>query len=467
MRWEAIFEQTGRRFSEKWDAIFLKFFVREKNFEEKYKLLFKYFFTGFLTYVSRWGSRVYYPGRPSCYGALVDGLEGFSRNLPLLAVWIASGRDPKIFALDGRQKDLRDIIGKGIRNGVTLGRGSWGAAEHYSQSIVEAHDIALSVWLLKEHWDSLFIREDQRNLVQWLENAAQKKHIDNNWHLFPCIVDGVLLALGWGGDFDRLKRHFSRIEDFYLKCGWFMDGPGGKVDFYNAWGFHYGLFWLQQILPDFKKVFISEAQKSFFSTYQYLITPNGVPLMGRSLIYRLAVSVPYLIAAHQGIASHGVAKRAFDATWTYYVEHGALSKGRMTQGIFCDNPAILDNYSGPGSPLWGLRSFILALFFKPKDDFWMCSAEPLPIEKGDFEITIPEIGWTMKGEHMKDNEALIIKAEGRDPEVANFNNYTIKHYLREKITAIAARPDNLAVKYCLKRYSSCKNFQDRVFRNKT
>jgi len=457
-------ERTGKRFLNKWDADFLEFFARENDFEEKYRQLFRYFVTGLQIYSSRLKSRIYYPGLSSRHGAVLDGLEGFSRQLPLLSVWLASGRESRLLMLDGRRADVREIISKGIRNGVMSGHGFWGDAVRYCQRIVEAHDIAISAWLLRSQWDALLNPAETRSLVRWFERAAEKKCCDDNWHLFICVIDAVMITLGWGGNSKRLQNHFSRIKDFYLKCGWFTDGSNGKVDFYNAWGFHYSLFWLQKIMPDFESEFIHEAQKIFFSSYQYLITPSGAPLMGRSLIYRLAVSVPYLIAAHQGVASLGLAKRAFDTTWSYYVKYGALSRGRLTQGIFFDNPAILDNYSGPGSSFWGLRSFILALLFEPRTDFWMCPMESLPIEKGSYEINIPELGWIIKGDQGK-QVVTIIKNEGLEPGDVHFKAYTLKHWLKEKITAQVERPTNWGVKYDLKVYSSSKDFQDAIFRN--
>jgi len=217
-------------------------------------------------------------------------------------------------------------------------------------------------------------------------------------------------------------------------------------------------------MPDFESDFIQEMQKKFFSSYQYLITPAGVPLMGRSLAYRLAASVPHLIAAHQGRILPGLARRAFDSTWSYFVKNGALSQGRLTQGIFLDNPAIFDNYSSSSSPLWGLRSFILALLFEPKADFWVCSDMPLPVEKGSYEIEIPELGWTIKGDQEK-QEVAIIKKDGLGPETVRFEAYTFKHWLKEKITARGARPLNSRIKYDLKVYASSKKFQDVIFGN--
>lgn len=459
-------ERRGTAFPLRWDQEFLDSFRREKDLGEKYGQLFRYFVTGQDVYVSRYKSRVFYPGAPSEHGLKVDGLEGFSRMLPLLSVWIVSGREPAPLLLDGRRADLRAMIKQGVRQGVMPGPGFWGDPLDRGQWVVEAHDIALSAWLLKQGREEFLDPEGTRALIRWLERAASRLCCDSNWHLFICMIDAVMLTLGWGGDPVRLREHFSRIKDFYLECGWFRDGAGGEVDLYNAWGFHYSLFWLQSVMPDFEAGFIQEAQKRFFDSYKYLITPEGAPLLGRSLVYRLALSVPYLIAAHRGQASCGLARRAFDVTWDYYLEHGALSRGRLTQGIFSDNPAIVDVYSAPASPLWGLRSFILALLFRPETGLWACEPEPLPVETEDFEVRVPGPGWTIKGDQAS-GAVTIIRDEGLEPQDIPFEAYTLRNWFKEKITARAARPRNRDIKYKLKAYSSSKDFQDSIFRNNT
>jgi len=101
-------------------------------------------------------------------------MEGFCRQLPLLASWLASGRAPSLLTFDGKQADLREIISRGIRSGVMPGRGFWGEVGDFCQRSVEAHDVALSAWLLKSWLGSLLNPEEIRSLAQWLERAAKK-----------------------------------------------------------------------------------------------------------------------------------------------------------------------------------------------------------------------------------------------------------------------------------------------------
>jgi hypothetical protein len=109
----------------------------------------------------------------------------------------------------------------------------------------------------------------------------------------------------------------------------------------------------------------------------------------------MAVPAPLIFASTFDPASiaPAQARRALDLTWDFFLEHGALREGRVTQGYCGDDPKILDNYSGPASCLWSLRSLIVALHLPPEADFWTQDAAPLPVEQGDFERRIAGGRW--------------------------------------------------------------------------
>ena len=58
--------------------------------------------------------------------------------------------------------------------------------------------------------------------------------------------------------------------------------------------------------------------------------------MGRSICYRTAVPVPLLAANLMGTEqfSSGRAVRGLDVVWRYFVAHGSLRGGALTQGYF-------------------------------------------------------------------------------------------------------------------------------------
>jgi hypothetical protein len=119
----------------------------------------------------------------------------------------------------------------------------------------------------------------------------------------------------------------------------------------------------------------------------HLIGLRGVPILGRSVIYRTAVPVPLLAEsiADPSAATCGRARPALDAVWRYFIAHGCLRNGTLTQGYFDSDPRLVERYMGPGSSHWGLRSLVLAYMHAPGSEFWTSADEPL---KADSRIGI-------------------------------------------------------------------------------
>src|SRR3954470_5322665 len=268
-----------------------------------YEGLAIYFMQGFESRKTRDGAGAEYEGMPSFHGAAVDHMEAFARMTPLWATWVASGRADQV-KLGNESISLTDNFRRGLLAGTDpTSKAYWGEMHDSDQRIVEASDIALSLWLMRAQvWDK-FTASEKQQVVTWLQQVNGKQIPDNNWHLFVVLVDAVLKNLSGVDNAAEAQQHYARLKSFYRGDGWFSDGPGEVFDYYNAWGIHYQLFWLQQIDPTLDKQFISEARHEFVNSYRYLMTPNGVPIMGRSVCYRMAAPVPLLL--EQLDAVHG------------------------------------------------------------------------------------------------------------------------------------------------------------------
>jgi hypothetical protein len=397
---QAPYEWRRYRFPRSADRL-LDGFAVDPVASAAYDELTRYLATSWVTYRNATGSGAHYPGWPSWSGRECDALEGFSRTMPLFGAWCASGRNPVITLPNGKRLPLQDEYKRGLLAGTDPdARSYWGGMPGKSnQRIVEAADVALALWLFRASvWQGLTLREREA-VVNWLALVDGHPGLDNNWHLFFVIIDRVLTALGYPGRIDGAREHFDRIKEFHLGDGWFSDGPKGRVDFYSAWGFHYALTWINRIDPAWNSHFIQDTQSEFLKSYRYLIGPRGLPILGRSVQYRMAAPAPLVAGAdsHPGIASPGEARRALDVTWSYFLARGALRRGIVTQGYFDSNPRVLDPYAGPASSLWSLRSLVMALYYPPDHPFWRAPTEPLPVERGDFDMTLMGAGWRVTG----------------------------------------------------------------------
>lgn len=225
-------------------------------------------------------THAYYPGRPSQQNARIDALEGVSRVLPILAAWLRNQPAGKgrMVDLKGGTLDIAAILKQAFLAGTDPAhRGYWGVLHDYDQRICESADLALALWLCRQSvWDH-FTPAQQQQVSRWFNQVSTVQTVDNNWHLFPLTVQFVMRALNGFGDVSAEK--YQRIKEFQVGGGWFRDGARGNYDYYNAWGFHYSLYWLDQIDPEYDRQFIRSCMAEFVSTYRYLITPQGIPFL--------------------------------------------------------------------------------------------------------------------------------------------------------------------------------------------
>ena len=134
------------------DVLLAGFRAGESPTVQAYDNLFLYFVQGFESFRTLAGSMANFPGLPSRHGAIADGMEGFARMAPMWGAWVSSGR-PAVLTLPGGQiVDLRELFRRGILSGTQPNSpGYWGSIPYFdNQRIVEASDIALSLWLFRD-----------------------------------------------------------------------------------------------------------------------------------------------------------------------------------------------------------------------------------------------------------------------------------------------------------------------------
>lgn len=360
--------------------------------------LLKYVAEAFEHYAVWDYTHAYYPGRPSQQNARTDAMEGASRMLPTLAAWLHTegGAQSRIDLINGRQIEPASIIYSAFLAGTNPQHpGFWGNLHDCDQRICESADLALTLWLSRHHVWSRYSNSEKNQIVNWFNQTNNLTTVDNNWHLFPLTVQFALKALTGIDNIDHKK--YARIKEFYVGDGWFRDGAKGNYDYYNAWGFYYSLYWLDQISPDFDPNFIRGSLAKFIRSYKYLFTSQGLPFFGRSACYRLAVAAPLISAADHGSLSPGEAKYALETSLSYFIANGALEMGLPTQGLFGCDERLIDNYSGPASSLWSLRALNVAIYCGERCGLWEAQASPLPVEQGDFILQVPAIGLQIQG----------------------------------------------------------------------
>lgn len=423
--------------------------------EQRYEALFRYFVDGFLAVATPDFGRAHYRGMGSSHGYRVAGVEGFARTAPLFAAWIAGGRDPVISGLaSGRSADLTQILASAFTAGADPNHpGYWSDPDDFAQVLVEASDIAIAIWIGRDTIWPMLEPQAQSNLLAWLRRAAISDRPVNNWLLFGATAEAVVAVLE-GRTITALPA-YERFKPHYLAHGWFSDSATHRVvDYYNVWGITYQLAFLHLMQPNYDADFLREVLLASADLTAHLISPKGVPIMGRSVCYRTAASAPLSVATllDPTPARFGLSRRANDCVWRYFLAHGAVRDGTLTQGYFGDDPRVLDSYSGPGSSHWGLRSVIPALLHPPGSAYWTAPDLPLPVEAGDFRLDLPELGWVIEGEQASGDIRIVIPANaGNHPTLRPYN---WQHRLSELRRQRARRPNNHYAAYAAEVYSA-------------
>ena len=210
--------------------------------------------------------------------------------------------------------------------------------------------------------------------------------------------------------------------------------------------------------PTFETEFVVTAIRDSASLTGHLISPQGIPIMGRSACYRTAVPVPVIAASLlDGPAERtGRALRALDAVWRYFVAHGSVSDGALTQGYFGNDPRVVDYYTGTGSCHWGLRSLVLGFLHRPDEPFWTGPQIPLPVEVADYRLEYPKLGWTVEGHHASGE--IVIEIPANAAEIQDLEPYTWIDRAIETMVRKPHQPSNYSAKYGSMRYSSAEPF---------
>jgi hypothetical protein len=423
-------------------------------FETRYHLLIRYFLTSFGYHSRSHFTRAYYPGAFSEKSRDIDAIEGSARLLPLLAVLLHTDKQTSMPVNSNKEVEISTAIKEAITHGTDpTSKDYWGDIQDFDQRIAEAADIALSIHLSKKQvWNKLDEHAKSR-ILDWLNQCQNKKIVDNNWHLFKFLISLIVNKLDTKKPL--LNEHYQRVKDFHVGNGWFTDGEGDKFDYYNAWAFHYTLFWINHIDSSYDPEFISTACSNFCKTYQYFFSSEGLPFFGRSACYRFAVPSPLIANYLMGDTSipSGLVKRCFDDIWQYFIKNNSLKHGIPTQGYFKTDYRFLDNYSGPASSLWGLRSLILLSMIPVDSTFWTLDHVDYPVEIGNFTVKIPEINLVIEGNNAQ-NEIKAIWPARKRKGLYDIESYGFKRRVKAFLLQNCNRPENENIKNGLHSYSS-------------
>ncbi|QXF82809.1 DUF2264 domain-containing protein [Rhodococcus pyridinivorans] len=316
----------------------------------------------------------------SKWGRESDAYERFSRTLLLSAFrfsgdeWIDSERNGSQRALAGDSwfPARIDHMAKSVNPSA---KGGWWRLSKTPQSIVETASLALAIMLRpKELWEPLDDRS-QQHLAEWLRFNLTRPVSNNNWVIFPKLIAEALVSVGAAGPECAIAIDNCEMntESWYVGDGWYTDGPGRTLDYYNAWAFNFYLPLSAHIRRDDAEVerYSSRLSEFLSSLYGMVDPKTGGPVyFGRSLTYRFGIAAPFALAGV--LELEGESRRA-GRCWSQVVEHfverGALNGGELSIGWFGPDSRLRQRYSGHGSPYWACKAFA-SLMIPQESTFW-------------------------------------------------------------------------------------------------
>lgn len=382
---------------------------------------------GFVRAAEKQGSyaRALYPYDYRNLPDAVDALESFARLASAWGAWLSDPQNPATLEFCGRVLNLQEILARALLEGTNANnaRTYWGDIGDMDQRIVEAADIALALWLSRERVFNQLSERERAQIIRWLEQVDDKEVYYDNWILFPVLPMTVRKRLGYPVDVSAIDARLDLAAEFYRGDGWYADGAGEEFDLYNAWmfGWHYWLWaWIDGTRrPEYCERLLRRA-RSFLAGWVYFFGANGsYPAWGRSLVYRFAAVSCFAVGHLLQIAPHspGMLRRIASGCLKYFYEHDCCDPHEhfLRQGFHGDFPSAAEAYISPGSPSWACHAF-LAFAFRRDDPFWTATEEPLPVERGDFELALPAPGFMLSGRRETGQVFLLNAGSGHSPE---------------------------------------------------
>ncbi|RRQ78248.1 hypothetical protein CQW39_14455 [Streptomyces griseofuscus] len=291
------------------------------------------------------------------------------------------------FAAGGGRYDGWERIRRAVAAGTDPEHpGYWGEPGAMDQRLVEASVLGCTLALAPgELWEPL-AEEERRRLAGWLRRAARAERVpDNNWHLFPVMVELGLTAVGEPPEPGRTERALARVEDFYRGGGWYSDGPEGKpCDYYGPWALHLYSLLYTTLAPDADPAVVARVRERaalFAGEFRHWFAADGAALpLGRSLTYRFAQCAFWGALAHAGVEAlpWGVLRGLWARNLRWWARRPMFAAdGTLSVGYAYPNLFMSEQYNAAGSPYWAFKAF-LPLALPAGHPFWTAEEEPLP-----------------------------------------------------------------------------------------
>ena len=332
------------------------------------------------------GARLHLGDTGVTYDRTAIEMEAFSRPLWALApLWRGGAAAPEWQA-------FAEVYRRGLAAGTDpAGPEYWGDNRDYDQCFVEMAAIACAILETPDKVWAPLTGRGRRDLAAWLDSINRHELPRCNWLFFRVLVNLALRSVGMPCDMALAEQDLDAVESWYIGDGWYSDGdPAVKPqrDYYIPWAIqYYGVLYsvfAADLDPERCERFRQRALE-FGRQFVHWFDETGAALpYGRSLTYRFGQCAFYAACVWAGLEPLPlpVMKGIILRNLQWWMDKPIFDRdGILTIGYCYPQLYMSERYNAPGSPYWGLKSFILMAL--PEDHpFWRAEAAPLPVTAG-------------------------------------------------------------------------------------
>lgn len=307
----------------------------------------------------------------------VAHLEAVARLLSGMAPWLERDRPPEWLGLAAR----------GLEAATDPASPDFLNFTRERQPLVDAAYLSLALLRAPQALNAELPARVRTNLAACLKATRVLAPYENNWLLFPAVVEAALAALGEAPDFARVDPALRRHDAWYLGDGAYGDGPGHHFDYYNSFAIHPMMLAVVEAFPahppcrDLAGPSWVRARRCA-EVLERLVSPEGTyPLLGRSAAYRFGAFHALADLARRGRLPEGVRpaqvrcalgaviRRQMDAPGTFDTD------GWLRIGFAGAQPSLGEHYVSTGS-LYLCATAFLPLGLAAGDPFWAAPDAP-------------------------------------------------------------------------------------------
>ena len=324
-------------------------------------------------------------------------MEAFGRLMAGIAPWLALPDDDTD---EGRQRrQLRQWALQAYANAVDPDSPDylcWGIA---GQNLVDAAYIAES---FTRAYDALWMPLDEVTKQRYITEFKRLRSIEppyTNWLLFSSLIESFIAKAAGLSECDdfRVTMAIRKMEEWYVGDGWFSDGPVFAFNYYSCYVFHpMYLETLQNMMdagvntrieyPKHYQRQLKRTQKMAVILERFVSPEGTFPVVGRSIVYRMAALQPLAMMAWQQQLpkelTNGQVRNALTLVMHRMYDHyqNYNEGGYLTIGFCGHQPDVADWYTNNGS-LYMTSLSLMPLGLPATHDFWVCPSEPTTQQK--------------------------------------------------------------------------------------